>query len=230
MSVSEQPVFRLRSFVLRGGRGTSGQIRAMRELWPAMGLATAKGQLDYADVFGRVAPTYLEIGFGSGQTLLAAASTYPEKNFIGVETHRPGLGALLMGVRELGLTNIRVFQADVIDVLAASIPLSSLAGVQIFFPDPWQKRRHYARRLIQPSFLQTMAAVLQSGGSLHLATDWDDYARQMMQVVSADRQFVNEAGVGQFGGRSCFRPTVSKFESRALDEGRVIQEIQLIRL
>lgn len=229
MSTSEQTAFRLRSFVIRGGRGTPGQVRAMRELWPQFGLTLEAGRLDFNQVFGREAPTYLEIGFGGGQTLAAAAAAYPEKNFIGVETHKPGIGALLMGIEERGLTNIRVFQADVVDVIAGCIPAGSLAGIQIFFPDPWQKRRHHARRLIQLPFMQTLANILQTGGSLHLATDWDDYAKYMMKVVTASSDFTNDAGVGEFGARSPYRPIVSRFESRALREGRVIREIQLTK-
>jgi tRNA (guanine-N7-)-methyltransferase len=230
MSVSSQQTFRLRSFVIRGGRGTAAQVRAMRAAWPRFGLDLAAGKLDFAQVFGREAPTYLEIGFGSGQTLLAAAAAHPDKNFIGVETHRPGIGALLMGVEDLAITNVRVFQADVIDVLEKCILNVSLAGVQIFFPDPWQKRRHHARRLLQPEFLQTIAARLQTGGSLHLATDWEDYAEHMLRVVSLSPQFENLAGSNQFGGRSPFRPSISKFEQRALEEGRVISELQLRKL
>lgn len=230
MSTSQQTLFRLRSFVIRGGRGTAGQVRAMQEQWPCFGLSLATGRLDFQTVFGRVAPTYLEIGFGTGQSLLAAAVANPDKNFIGVETHQPGIGALLMGVEAQCLTNIRVFQADVVDVLSQAMPPESLAGVQIFFPDPWQKRRHHARRLVQIPFLQTIANVLAAQGTLHLATDWDDYASHMMKVVTASPYFKNDAGAGEFGVRSPFRPVTSRFESRAIHEGRTIREIQLTKI
>lgn len=228
MSTSQQTAFRLRSFVIRGS-STPAQVRALRELWPQFGLSLEAGKLDFKAVFGREAPTYLEIGFGGGQTLVAAAAANPDKNFIGVETHKPGIGSLLMGVEELGLTNLRVFRGDVVDVIAECIPENSLAGIQIFFPDPWQKRRHHARRLVQLPFLQTLASVLKIGGSLHLATDWDDYAIHMMKVVTASKDFTNDAGVGEFGTRSPYRPIVSKFEGRAIREGRVIREIQLTK-
>lgn len=226
MTTSQQ-TFRLRSFVIRGGRGTEAQVRAMREAWPQAGLELSGGMLDFTQVFGRSAPTYLEIGFGTGHTLLAAAEQHPDKNFIGVETHRPGVGTLLMGMTQLGLTNLRVFRTDVIDVLEQCIPDQSLSGVQIFFPDPWQKRRHHARRLVQIEFLQKLAAKMVTGASLHLATDWDDYAIHMMRVANASPQFENLAGHNQFGIRSSFRPIISKFEQRALDEGRKICELQL---
>ena len=230
MSASSQPTFRIRSFVVRGGRGTSGQIRAMREVWPTVGLELAGGLVNFTVAFGREAPTFLEIGFGSGTTLLAAAADHPDKNFIGVETHRPGMGAMLMGMEEQALSNIRAFKVDVIDVLAECIPDNSLDGVQIFFPDPWQKRRHFERRLVQPDFLRTMARVLKAGGSLHLATDWEDYAKHMLRVVTDSSQFENVAGVNQYGSRSVFRPSISRFEQRALNEGRLIRELQLVKL
>lgn len=230
MSHSAQAQFRLRSYVIRGGAGTEGQMRAMRALWPQFGLELSGGMLDFERVFQRSAPTYLEIGFGTGQSLLAAAEQFPEKNFIGVETHRPGVGALLMGVEQRGLSNLRVFKVDVIDVLAQCIPDQRLAGVQIFFPDPWQKRRHHARRLVQIAFLKTLAEKMTMGGTLHLATDWDDYAVHMMRVVAASPQFENLAGVDVYGVRSEYRPVISKFEHRALQEGRVIRELQLMRV
>lgn len=229
MSLLKPGQFRLRSYVIRGSRGTIGQDRAISENWPHYGLEVADGMLDAAQVFDRDAPVYLEIGFGSGQTLLAAAEKHPDKNFIGVETHRPGVGALLLGMRIRELSNIRVYRADVIDVLNACVPDDSLHGVQIFFPDPWQKRRHHARRLIQSDFLKLLARKIKHHGSLHLATDWDDYARHMMRVVSAAPEFENQAGFGQFGGRSIYRPVISKFEQRALKEGRMIWEIQAVK-
>lgn len=230
MSVNPHKEFRIRSFVGRNSRSTVAQTRALEESWPAFGLNVTDGVLDFADVFGRVAPTYLEIGFGSGQTLLAAAEKFPEKNFIGVETHLPGIGALLLGVNARGLTNLRVFQADVVDVLEKNMADNSLAGVQIFFPDPWQKRKHHQRRLVQPEFLQTLAKKIMPGGTLHLATDWEDYAIHMMKVVSVSAEFHNVAGAQSFAGRSPYRPEVSKFERRAMREGRQIWEIALKKL
>lgn len=223
------PAHRIRSYVIRGGRGTSGQARATTDLWPEMGLELQQGMLDYAKVFQRHAPTCLEIGFGTGQSLLAAAKAFPHINFIGIETHRPGIGALLMGVESEGLTNIRVFRADVVDVLAQCVPDNSLSSIQIFFPDPWQKRRHHPRRLIQSAFLKTLINKLLPVGQIHLATDWDDYAKHMMQVVSAEPLLTNAAGHGCFGERSPLRPVLSKFEQRALREGRQVWELQLIK-
>ena len=219
--------FRIRSFVRRDGRGTAAQVRAYAELWPRFGLSLENGMLDLASLFGNDAPCLLEIGFGTGQSLLAAAKANPGKNFIGVETHRPGVGALLLGMQLNELSNIRVFHTDVIDVLEKCIPDTSLAGIQIFFPDPWQKRKHHARRLIQPEFLKLIMAKLKQGAELHLATDWDDYAKHMMKVVTAEPGLINVAGVGSFAERSPYRPIVSKFEGRAIREGRGIWELRL---
>lgn len=217
---------RLRSFVRRSGRRTVAQERAYDTHWSACGLTIENDTLDFATVFGRDAPTYLEIGFGTGQSLLAIATAQPDKNWIGVETHRPGLGALMLGIETGQLTNLRAFNADVIDVLEKAIAPHSLAGVQIFFPDPWQKRRHHARRLVQPEFLTLLASRVQAGGSLHLATDWADYAIHMQQVLSAHPDWVALHPEGVTVPRSGFRPVLTKFERRALREGRAIVEFQ----
>lgn len=219
--------FRIRSFVRRGGRKTIGQERAYDALWPQFGLHVSQGMLDYPSQFGRQAPTVMEIGFGIGQSLLAMAVEHPEMNIIGVETHKPGIGALLLGVEQHELTNVRIYDADVVDVLAQCIPDASLDSVQIFFPDPWQKRRHHARRLIQPEFVAKLIEKLKPDGTLHVATDWEDYSVHMMRVLSQEPRLINLAGAGQFGGRSPYRPVLSKFERRAVRDGRAIWEMQL---
>lgn len=218
--------FRLRSFVRRDSRITSAQEHACVMLWPQFGLSVAEGKLDYERVFGRIAPRFLEIGFGSGQSLLALAKQQPDKDFIGIETHKPGIGALLIGIQLNELHNLRVYHADVVDVLHACIPSASLAGVQLFFPDPWPKRRHHARRLIQTDFIKLVTDKLQAGGVLYLATDWEDYATHMLKVLSQQDNLFNLAGVNQFAARSPHRPLITKFEQRALREGRKIWELQ----
>jgi tRNA (guanine-N7-)-methyltransferase len=221
--------FRVRSYVPRGRR-TPAQDRAYAELWPQFGLYIEQGLLDYEQTFARKAPRYLEIGFGSGQSLLALAQAHPDQDFIGVETHQPGIGALLMGMQAQQLTNLRVYYGDVIDVLEKCIPEASLDGIQIFFPDPWPKRRHHQRRLIQPDFVKLALERLQHQGILHLATDWEDYSQDMMEVVSQQSQLLNLAGLGQFAAqRSSQRPIITKFENRAIREGRSIWELQLQR-
>lgn len=229
MAMTSPKPFRLRSFVRRDSRITAAQARAHAEAWPNRGLRLEDGMIAYDQVFGRSAPCYLEIGFGSGQSLLALAKEQPEKDFIGVETHKPGIGALLLGVQSHALTNIRVYHGDVVDVLSTCIPNASLDGVQIFFPDPWPKRRHHARRLIQTVFIDLLADKLKSGGIFYLATDWEDYAKHMMQVLTPHHQFANAAGHQQFAERSPHRPILTKFERRAEREGRKSWDLCFVR-
>lgn len=221
---------RVRSFVRRDGRMTDAQKQALEKMWPHVGLELANGLVDFAQVFQRAAPTILEIGFGSGFSLLEMAKANPEQNFIGIETHLPGIGTLLQGIDENKLQNIRVYYADAVEVFAQCIPAHSLDVIQIFFPDPWPKRRHRKRRLIQPQFIEMILPKLKSGGAIHLATDWQDYAEQMMQVLSAFPQLVNTAGVGQYADRSSQRPVITKFEQRGKNDGREIWELQFASL
>lgn len=218
--------FRLRSFVRRDGRRTAAQDRAYAELWPHFGLNLDEGIVHFSRIFGREAPRFLEIGFGSGQSLLALAKAHPDKDFIGVETHKPGIGALFLGIQQLALTNLRIYYTDAVDVLQKGIPHESLDGIQLFFPDPWPKRRHHPRRLIQAEFVRCLIEKLKAQGTLHLATDWEDYAKHMMRVLSQEKQLENLAGKDQFSERSCYRPELTKFERRALREGRHIFELQ----
>ena len=204
---------RIRSFVLRPGRMTAAQRKALEEYWPRYGLEPGKGHLDPLAEFGRTGPLIMEIGFGMGTSLLAMAEASPETNFLGVEVHRPGVGKLLHDMAEQGIDNIRVYCHDAVEVLSHCIKPSSLDGVQIYFPDPWHKKRHHKRRLIQEEFVALLCDRLVPGGFLHLATDWENYAEQMMTVLSAETGLINRAGPGCFSPRPPWRPE-TKFERR----------------
>lgn len=228
-SVEPQFLRRIRSFARRDSRMTEGQQQAWERLGPALLLKLETGLLDFSTVFGRNAPCILEIGFGSGHSLAALAKQHPETDFIGIETFKPGIGALLHQIEASQLTNVRIYYADAVEVLEKCIPEQSLQGLQIFFPDPWPKRRHHKRRLIQAGFVHLAALKLKPAGLLHLATDWQDYAKGMMQVLSAEAVLHNVAGTGQYAKRSNFRPLVTKFEGRGEKEGRPIWELQFAR-
>ena len=218
----------IRSFVLRHGRMTTGQQRAFDELWPRWGLTREQGRLDPQQVFGREAPRVFEIGFGMGQSLIEMAQAAPDQDFIGVEVHRPGVGKLLSGMEEAGIDNIRVYNDDAVDVLNDCIDDASLAAVQIFFPDPWHKKKHNKRRLIQPAFVQKLRGKLKIGGFIHLATDWQDYAEQMLAVMSAADGFRNRAGAG-YAPRPERRPT-TKFEKRGERLGHGVWDLLFERI
>ena len=217
---------RIRSFVTRAGRLSTAQARAIEELGPQFLLPYAKQTLDTAAVFGRQAPTVFEIGFGMGETSAAIATGMPEKNFIGVEVHTPGVGSLLKQIGEQHLSNLRLIQHDAVEVLTNMIAPGSLAGVHVFFPDPWHKARHNKRRLIQGPLVSLLASRIADGGYLHCATDWEEYAQQMLEVLSAEATLKNSAE--DYAARPDYRP-VTKFENRGLRLGHGVWDLVFIK-
>jgi len=186
----------IRSFVIRGGRITAAQERALGSLWPRYGVEFSSEPLDARTLFGRDAPRTVEIGFGNGENLLALARTHPERDYLGVEVHRPGMGRLLLALEEHQLTNVRVICHDAVEVLARQIAPQAAQEILILFPDPWPKKRHHKRRLIQRSFVELAASRLRVGGVLRLATDWEPYALEMLSVLGATPQLENTAAAG----------------------------------
>jgi tRNA (guanine-N7-)-methyltransferase len=215
MSEGDKRHRKIRSYVLREGRLTAGQERAFATLWPEFGIEyTSEQQLDLAVIFGNNNPVILEIGFGNGASLAQMAADNPEQNYLGIEVHSPGVGRLLLEIEERGLSNLRVMRHDAVEVLEHCIKPHSLDGVYLFFPDPWHKKKHHKRRILQPSFIQLLAHALKPGGVFHAATDWEHYAEQMMEVLSAaDDLFSNTAGANTYSPRPEYRP-VTKFEQR----------------
>jgi tRNA (guanine-N7-)-methyltransferase len=212
----------IRSYVLRQGRMTPAQARALRELYPRYGVPFAGKLLDFAAVFGRRAPVVLEIGSGMGETTAAIAAMRPDTDFIAVEVHAPGVGSLLNRIAAAGLANVRVIRHDAREVLERMIPDASLAGIHLFFPDPWPKKRHHKRRLVQPAFAALAARKLAPGGYLHAATDWADYAEWMLQVLSAEPLLENT--VTGFAPRPAWRPP-TKFEARGVRLGHEVRDL-----
>ena len=213
----------IRSFVLRAGRMGSGQQRALDELGPRFLLPFEPRVLDLPATFGREAPCVLEIGFGMGQATAQIAAALPGTDFIAIEVHPPGVGAMLKLIGEQRLDNIRLIRHDAVEVLDQMIAPASLAGVHIFFPDPWHKKRHHKRRLIQPAFVAALTTRLAPGGRLHCATDWQPYAEQMLEVLSAEPTLVNCAGTG-YAPRPDYRP-LTKFEARGLQLGHGVWDL-----
>jgi tRNA (guanine-N7-)-methyltransferase len=225
-SVSFPNQTHIRSYVLRQGRVSNAQGRALAELLPRYGLPYEAQPPDFDQVFGRAAPRILEIGCGMGETTAAIAQARPESDFVGVEVHSPGVGSLLRLIEALGLTNLRVIQHDAVEVLRDMIVADSLAGVHIFFPDPWPKKRHHKRRLIQPAFVALLASRLRPGGYLHLATDWEEYAQHMLAVLAAEPALANRAP--GFAPRPDYRPP-TKFEQRGLRLGHGVWDLVFAR-
>jgi tRNA (guanine-N7-)-methyltransferase len=212
----------VRSFVLRGGRIGPGQQRALDELGPRFVLPFGAEPPDWPTVFCRAAPRVLEIGFGMGDATAQIAAALPDTDFIGVEVHPPGVGALLKRIGETGLTNLRIVRHDAVEVLQRMIMPASLAGVHIYFPDPWPKKRHHKRRLVQPAFVALLASRLAPDGYLHAATDWQPYAEQMLQVLTAEPLLVNTAA--GYAPRPPWRP-LTKFEQRGLKLGHGVWDL-----
>jgi tRNA (guanine-N7-)-methyltransferase len=204
----------IRSFVLREGRMTPAQKNALDSLLPKYGISHEKTEIDFSALFGRKAPCYLEIGFGMGDSLAEMAKIHPENDYLGIEVHRPGVGSLLKNLQHQEINNVRVMCADAVDVLKNNIPDHSLDGVNIFFPDPWHKKKHNKRRIIQSSFIALIGKKLKPNGLLHIATDWEDYADHILSVMKTSLMFKNTSNNGEFSDRKD-RP-VTKFEKRGL--------------
>jgi tRNA (guanine-N7-)-methyltransferase len=217
---------RIRSFVTRAGRLSIAQARALETLGPQFLLPFAKAPLDTAQAFGRVAPVILEIGFGMGDTTAHIARAMPEKDFIGVEVHTPGVGSLLKQIGEQNITNLRLLQHDAVEVLTHMIPPGTLAGVHVFFPDPWHKARHNKRRLIQAPFVKLLAERLAPGGYLHCATDWQHYAEQMLEVLGGEPTLQNTAE--GYAPQPAYRP-LTKFENRGLRLGHGVWDLVFVK-
>jgi tRNA (guanine-N7-)-methyltransferase len=218
----DAPQRRIRSYVLRQGRMSDAQRRAYENSMAAWGVAYSSAPIDLAATFGRTAPVILEIGFGMGKTTARIAETHPKNDYLGVEVHTPGVGSLLKEIEARGIGNIRIIQHDAVEVLARMVPDTALAGIHIYFPDPWPKKRHHKRRLIQAKFVALLARKLASGGYLHCATDWEEYALQMLEVLSAEPQLKNTTP--GFSPRPEWRP-VTKFEQRGLKLGHGVWDL-----
>lgn len=212
----------IRSYVLRQGRVTPAQQRACEALLPQFGIPFRDAPLDLDQAFGRSAPRILEIGFGMGETTADIAARHPGNDYLGIEVHTPGVGSLLKRIAEAGAANVRVIQHDAVEVLRAMIPTASLDGVHVYFPDPWPKKRHHKRRLIQAPFVALLSSRMKPGAYLHIATDWEDYAQQILEVLSGEPELVNT--VTGFAPRPEWRPK-TKFEARGLKLGHCVWDI-----
>ena len=221
--LSKQFMRPVRSFVLRQGRLTKSQALALEHNWPVYGIEQAESKLEFEALFGNDFPVTLEIGFGNGVSLAEMAEQSPEINFLGVEVHRPGVGRLLHLIKEKELTNVRVMADDAVEIIRNRIPKKSLDRVQLFFPDPWHKKRHNKRRIVQASFIALIASKLKAGGIFHLATDWEPYAEHMAELMLASAQF-KSISEGAYSLKPEERPT-TKFEKRGLKLGHGVWDL-----
>ena len=213
---------RIRSFVRREGRLTDAQSSALTNGWPRWGVDYAPGVADWDAIFGRSAPRFLEIGFGMGGATAEIARNHPGNDYLGIEVHRPGVGNLLKLMEQDALTNLRIMSHDAVDVVNEMMAPDSLDGILIFFPDPWHKKRHHKRRLIQPEFVRMLSSRLKPGGTIHCATDWENYAEQMLEVLSAEPMLENTSA--GYAERPAYRP-LTKFENRGLKLGHGVWDL-----
>ena len=227
-SENEPPHRRIRSFVRRAGRLTNSQQRALAEDWPDYGFDYDGAALDFEELFGRMAPVVLEIGFGNGETLVEQAIQHPDWNFVGIEVHEPGVGHCLIKAREASVENLKLAIHDAVEVLENQVPDGTLDRVNLYFPDPWPKKRHHKRRIIRPDFLDILADRLRPGGSLHIATDWENYAEHIDEMLGSTNRFELVERRVHSGDRPLDRPQ-TKFERRGLRHGHRIWDWQFHR-
>jgi tRNA (guanine-N7-)-methyltransferase len=214
----------VRSYVLRGGRLTEGQKRALEDLWPRFGVPAGSDPLDFRQLFGNRNPVIMEIGFGDGDATWRMAHAHPDENYLGVEVHRPGIGRLLLRLEREGIDNVRIAMGDAVEWLRRRVPDGSLDGVRIYFPDPWPKKRHHKRRIVQPEFIRLLASRMKGGATLHLATDWEPYAGHMLQVVQSVPEFENLSPTGGFSPPPDWRPR-TKYERRGERLGHRVYDL-----
>ncbi len=219
----------VRSFVRRTGRVTASQRRALAELWPSFGIDVDTARLDFDRIFGRSAPVVFEIGFGDGETLVLQALQHPEWNFVGVEVHEAGIGHCLLQAEQAGLSNLRLINHDAIEILKHQVPGGSLHRINLYFPDPWPKKRHHKRRIVQLSFLQLIHSRLMADGTMHIATDWENYAEHIDEVLDHSDLFVTDARREHDGSEPLDRPG-TKFERRGLRKGHRIWDWRTVRV
>ncbi len=219
----QAPTRKIRSFIRRQGRVTQGQQFALENYWDKYCLDPNKA-LDVIQVFGRHAPLCVEIGFGNGDCLAQLAAANPDRDYIGIEVHRPGVGHLIIQLEQQDLQNVRIYCHDAVEILTSNLADSSLSAVHLFFADPWHKRKHHKRRIVQASFLNLLASKLQSGGYFHAATDWENYAEHMLEVLSADNRFTNTSLTNSYCERPAHRP-LTKFEQRGLRLGHGVWDL-----
>lgn len=229
---SDELAFReraIRSFVVRAGRMTAAQERAWRELWPKYGFAPGETQLEFSAIFGQDAPVTLEVGFGNGESLAALASANPGRHFLGIEVHRPGVGHLMLLCEAAELRNVRVLCDDAVEILQQRVPDGSLDEVLLYFPDPWPKKRHHKRRIVQPPFLALVARKLRQGGVLRMATDWQPYAEHMLASTASCMGLRNESVTNDYVSRPASRP-LTRFEKRGQRLGHEVWDLALRRI